>query len=276
MTGPEVYGQTLCGELLDGKHLVPLEGGEGAKVSVQWFGTVDNWGHLPESVSLCDDFTEFVTFLDSVRLPRVPFTVYTPEELEATREKLRMGEFKEGFVIHWQKRDPSTGRYVAVWRPCHGDRCTLFSPHVLLVRRYTTLGVEKFKQWWYVILRCQREFLCGKTGMTEGWAERWQNRLRKRNSQYMKLPGALLAMWYQVTLAFGRWAIRNEVTRTAIMPGFLEANRGMGNVWAQFLRETGHPGTNWVDPEAEMKKRGIAGMDFDEAWAVLQSRRAAA
>mgnify|MGYP006902754096 CR=1 FL=1 len=106
---------------------------------------------------------------------------------------------------------------------------------------------------------------CHVARFTPPTARRWKTRLCKRNKDYMKLPDPYLAMWYHETCKFAAWAIQRGVTRTAIMPGFKPENRGMGNVWAQFLRETGHPGTNWVDVEAELASRGITGMSFEDA-----------
>ena len=96
-------------------------------------------------------------------------------------------------------------------------------------------------------------------------------RLTKRNNAYMKLPDGLLALWYDVTTRFGRWAVAKGVTKTAIMSGFKPENRGMGNVWAEFLRETGHPGTKWVDPEVEMARRGLEGLSFADSVAALSA-----
>lgn len=85
----------------------------------------------------------------------------------------------------------------------------------------------------------------------------------------MLLPDGLLAMWYDVTTRFGRWAVAKGVTKTAMMAGFKAENRGMGNVWAEFLSETGHPGTNWVDPPAEIARLGLTGLSFEDAVATL-------
>lgn len=141
---------------------------------------------------------------------------------------------------------------------------------------FVTVGVEKFKLWWYVILRALREYCSNHKGLDEGWETRWADRLRKRNRDYMKLPTGFLAMWYTATAQFIAWFLDRKLPKQVSEPscgwvlgcatqplefllcavvvvcqviGIGASGRGMGNVFAQFLKENPKVSVAWDEPE---------------------------
>lgn len=154
----------------------------------------------------------------------VVHTIMKPEELEAFRPKLRVGELKEGYVLHWQVLQAA-----CLPQPRLYPRRTLkaltdsTAPTTATQARnaageFVTVGVEKFKLWWYVILRALREYCSNHKGLDEGWETRWADRLRKRNRDYMKLPTGFLAMWYTATAQFIAWFLDRTLPKQVSEP----------------------------------------------------------
>jgi hypothetical protein len=200
--------RTLCGEFLDGKHMVALKDGE--PETINWFGFIDNRGPINDDVKLCDDFEQSMKLLHSFSLPSVSTDIilkhdFTPE----FQHCLRWQHNVEGYVIHWQKK--------------MGDI-------------YLTVAMEKFKTWWYVIIRMVREFLNNKHGTDQGWQVALLKRMIKRNKNYMKLDNRYIWLWYELSCKFIDWFIDSGYDKSQTM--FAETSDGMGNMWNKFLKET--------------------------------------
>ena len=210
--------RTLCGEYEDGMHIVTLKE---QKPHITWFGFIENRGAIDDDMTLCHDFQQSAKLLDSFGFPHVPFTVYTTDQFLTVRDQLRWNSGEEGYVIHWQKE--TDGKII-------------------------TVGMEKFKTWWYVFIRLIREFINSKYGLEEGWAVRLLERMLTRNQNYMKLSDTVVHQWYLFGCNFITWFLLSGREKSAVM--FMENSDGMGNLWQSFLQETKR--SDKVDPELEI------------------------
>lgn len=205
--------RSLCGEFLDGKHMVTLK--EGESETINWFGFIDNNGPINDDVKLCDDYEQSIKLFHSFSLPTVNVDIvsksdFTPE----FQHSLRWQHNVEGYVIHWQKliKDEKLGDV------------------------YSTVAMEKFKTWWYVIIRMVREFLKGKYGTDQGWQVELLKRMIRRNQDYMRLDSRYIWLWYELSCKFINWFIDTGYEKSQTM--FDDNSDGMGNIWNKFLKET--------------------------------------
>lgn len=221
------HGRTLCGELLDGKHLVPLPGGADAPPTLVWFGLLNNRGCLPKEETLCADVVAFSEWCRHLGLPCVEVRVLTPSEYRRQHSTLRGGRNSEGWVLHWQTGSPDAAA------PAAGTGELSDIPALPQSHGFLTVGVEKHKTLWYIIIRSLREYLKSKDSRGADREAVWRKRLKKRNTQVLKMPGGMLWLWYEITIQFIRW-----FTASSLEPGelfFGEESTGMGNVWASFI-----------------------------------------
>lgn len=200
--------RSLCGEFLDGKHMVTLK--EGESETINWFGFIDNHGPINDDAKLCDDFEQSMKLLRGFSLPHVNVDIilkkdFTPE----FQHSLRWQHNVEGYVIHWQKK--------------LGDV-------------YSTVTMEKFKTWWYVIIRMVREFLKGKYGTDQGWQVELLKRMIRRNQDYMRLDNRYIWLWYELSCKFINWFIDSGYEKSQAM--FDDTSDGMGNLWNKFLKDS--------------------------------------
>ena len=212
---------TLCAEYNDGKHMVPLKDSEH---HIVFFGMI-NRGPILEDGQLCENIVLTCELFSQLGCDTVEYTIVTENEVSIFREALRYKTGVEGYVIHRQVYDDNNNR----WR---------------------TVSLEKYKTWWYVIIRMLREFIKGRNSLTDGWQARWQNLLDKRNAEYMQLSENYKSAWYNLTSEFIKWFISKGHTSEKV--AFNQNSIGMATVWHQFTFDTGV--SDCIDKDAKVAK----------------------
>ena len=196
-------GYSLCGEFNDGMHMIPLE--KGVDKHINWFGIVKNVGEISEGSAICYNHDETVAMLTGFGLPLVPSEKLTIEEFDAKKASLRWKPDDEGSVIHW------------------------------LTSEMETVGMEKYKTWWYVLIRVVREFMKSRQ-FNQNWKSNLAQKLLTRNTDYMKLPDGVLFLWFELFVKFISWFLEKKYQPAVL--GFVGTGRGMGNVWSEFRTES--------------------------------------
>lgn len=205
-------GYTLCAEYEDGRHMVPLpldDRGNMVNDNLCMFGLVRNHGAIKKGVTLCEDVTETLRWFRRLGLYHTPFHVKEIKEFNAIKEFLREGSLKEGYVLHYQRRNG---------------------------KRFETIAVEKYKIWWYIVLRILREFMRREQNIRRrNWPSKLWLRLKDRNVSYMKMSEELLQKWYRLLCKFVEWFFAKKYDRYVPLISFESGSLGMGTMWREFL-----------------------------------------
>eukprot|EP01083_Nonionella_stella_P154097 496057_1 len=207
-------GETACGEYEDGKHMVPmplLPDGKLGPSDLKMFGLVRNKGAISPGETFCEDVAGSLEWFKSLGFPVTKFQIRSKQDVDRIKESLREGSMKEGYVLHYQVHNPKTGLY-------------------------TTIAVEKYKLWWYIVIRLLREFMRGKENLNGFESKLWQ-RLKRRNSDYMQMSPERLQGWKALCVAFIKWFIQKGYRRNMDIIHINTSSRGMGTVWREFLME---------------------------------------
>lgn len=212
MCGPNgTDGQTACGEFEDGKHMVPLpldERGQSVH-DLKMFGLVNNKGAIARGESYCEDVVKAIDFFKDVGFPITPYQVNAKKDVDQVKDSLREGSLKEGYVLHYQMKNRNGS--------------------------FKTIAVEKYKLWWYIVLRLLREFMRGRGNLDRSWENKLWKRLQIRNKDYMKMPPAMLEDWYNLSCDFIEWFFKKRYHRDMNIIHISHNSRGMGTVWREFL-----------------------------------------
>lgn len=201
-----VGGNCLTGEYCDGKHMVALE--DPSQPKVQLFGFTQD---TLQKDRMCGDVLADIEYLRNLGLPTVDVQVYDDmEEFWKIKETLRLGANSEGFVLYYQVPDKDG---------------------------FKTVAMEKYKLWWYIIIRVIREFLRGLDESNSAWKTKLVGRIKKRNDDFMFMPGKLFDAWCTLAIQFIDWFLTTGQDKSRI--GFDHASDGMAEVWKQFKKETG-------------------------------------
>ncbi|MES1922572.1 hypothetical protein MHBO_004086 [Bonamia ostreae] len=188
--------------------MVPLPlNSEGLPVNdnLRMFGLVKNRGAIKRGTTLCEDVSETLNWFASIGLPHTPFHVKKYDEFKAIK-----GMLKEGFVLHYQIKSGRGG--------------------------YVTIGVEKHKIWWYIVLRLLREFMRHRRNVfSRRWSENLWTRLEDRNKSYMDMSAGMLRKWYKLLCKFVRWFFDRKYEKHMNLIGFESGSLGMGTMWREFL-----------------------------------------
>jgi len=186
----------ITGEYEDGKHLVPVK--DGIPI-IKWFGLIPQ----TESVKILG-IVDSLKQITNTGLSTVEYTISKPSDI--VRHKLREGTMMEGYVIHW----------------CDSDG--------------HTLEMEKFKCWWYVILRVLRTLILNKkTNFLKNYKTLLKKRLAERNKSFMHMSKKTLAQWHDLCCAFMDWFLLKKYDPNIV--DINECNRGMGSVYLEFITE---------------------------------------
>ena len=194
-------GYTLCGEYNDGLHIVPLKN---HTISIVFFGVMRR---AIITDKLCEDVVATLEKLRKFGCDRVEYEIINQNEIAKIGGNARYKTNCEGYVIHKQEKVGNE------WR---------------------TISLEKYKTWWYVIIRMLREFI--KNGIKNGWAKSWLERFNKRNDEYMHLAGKFKENWSQLTCDFIEYFILKSYQKGDI--GFMNGVTGMAKIWRKFIDET--------------------------------------
>ncbi len=228
--------RSLCGEYNDYKHLVSNQHGQ-LKPNIKWFGISENLGMISPTQSLNGDFLQNINYLQTIGLPTITLQTYTPDQFKTIYPQLKLGTDVEGWVVHWIITQPN------------GQR--------------VTIGVEKLKTWWYIILRMLREIIRGSAkggGLANIYEIRIKKTILKRNQDFMKLPEGCLFLWSELCCAFCRWFVNKGYNFNVI--DFQENSKGMGNTWQEFLKDCPQVTDRFDLPEVEVQKRGLENYQF--------------
>jgi len=190
----------LCGEYEDGKHFIPVQ-----HESIRWFCMTPIWSHTTRLEYVRP--YEQLEALRSLGLKTVNYRLVSPNEIN--RDSLRLGRWCEGYVIHWLIGNKS-------------------------------VGVEKFKTWWYIILRVIRQIIINQVHSSgkANWSDVILRTLLKRNESFMHLPMGYLMKWHRLGVRFCEW-LSEHPNLSFSHVGVNSNNLGMGSVWKMFLNETG-------------------------------------
>lgn len=209
MISNDKVGVTLCGEYNDGRHMVPLKN---MKYNIVFFGMVKKI-MITDEGELCADIVCTVETFIKLGIDTIDLKIFNyPDEkqLIQIRETIRYKTGVEGYVIHKQ---------------------------VLTQNGWRTVSLEKYKTWWYVMIRMLREFIRSKYGLEPEWETRWLKRIDQRDEQYMKLPSDFKDAWYKLTCDYINWFISKKYTKDII--GYMQGSLGMAETWQSFINETG-------------------------------------
>jgi hypothetical protein len=99
-----------------------------------------------------------------------------------------------------------------------------------------SIGVEKFKTWWYIILRVIRQIILNPKN-SENFDFAIRKTLLKRNRDFMHLPEGYIFLWHGIGVNFCKWMVESRISMSSV--GITSANLGMGTLWQRFLSETG-------------------------------------
>ncbi|MES1917074.1 MAG: hypothetical protein MHM6MM_008834, partial [Cercozoa sp. M6MM] len=226
-------GDTLCGEYEDGMHMVPLA--QGQSPVLRFFGFVKKRGAVDigdPNETLCEDAVRALEYLRQLGFEVIRVVVRTPEDMRRHKMRLRTGRGLEGFVLHWQCEVPD-----------HPGR-------------FRTVAVEKFKTWWYVIVRVIRQFLLDKNQHGSNWESKMLRRFLARNEGFLHLPEGMLKLWLDLGLRFVDWFVQKHGWAQVGMVGISEGCTGMATMWARYIEETGLD-DDFDLPEEEVQKRGL-------------------
>lgn len=194
-------GYTLCGEYNDGLHIVPLKNNTH---TIIFFGIVKR---VIITDKLCEDAVTILEQLRKFGCDVVEYEIIDKNEIENVRKVVRYKTNCEGYVIHKQEK---------------------------VENKWHTVSLEKYKTWWYVIIRMLREFI--KNGIKNGWGNSWQQRFNKRNDEYMHLPENFKNSWKMLTRDFIEYFILKSYQKGDI--GFMNGATGMARIWNNFINET--------------------------------------
>jgi hypothetical protein len=208
----------LCAEYNDGKHIVhSLQ-----EPNLVFFGMINK--HKITN-TLCEDIVQTSIKFDLMGLRFVRWEILGSEKqlcleeenallakeinpFTLTRQNARFKSNIEGYVIHKQKKINDE------------------SPEWL------TVSLEKFKTWWYVIIRMLREFLKSKNISNNNWTQKFY----KRNKEYMKMNQQYAEQWHILTLQFLNWFRQKNYDIKDVGCMY---ETGMATYWFNFLNETG-------------------------------------
>jgi hypothetical protein len=225
--------QSLCGEYNDYKHIVSNQMGK-LKPSIQWFGISQNLGTIANSASLNGNFLANLEVIKAFGLPTIAYQIYPRADYLNQITSLKTRCDSEGYVVHWIRSQDNT-----------------------------TVGVEKLKTWWYVILRMLREIIRGsaKSGnLRDVYEIKIQKTILKRNQDFMNLPDGFILIWSQLCCEFCKWFLKKGYNFNVI--DFNENSQGMGNTWQEFLAENPHISDQFGVPEEEVKARHLENYKF--------------
>ncbi len=225
--------KSLCGEFNDYKHIVSNRS-DSLKLSIKWFGFSENQGTINRQEGLNGDLFVFFETMGKYGLPLVTYKIYTVDEYETIKDSLKLGADFEGWVVHWIKSLESGS--------------------------HKTVGVEKLKTWWYIVVRMLREIIRGTKDLKNDYELKVKKTLLKRNTDFMKLPDGMLLLWSNLCCEFCKWFIEKNYKFIAI--DFQDDSIGMGNIWRQFMIENAHLNDNFDLPEKEMTKQGLTNYKF--------------
>lgn len=230
-----LFNQSLCGEYNDYKHIVSDRQGQ-LKPSIHWFGISENLGTISNQTSLNGDFLTNLKLIESFGLPTIKYQVYTRDDFLKISAELKLGHDSEGYVIHWIQTNGN---------------------------QQLTVGVEKLKTWWYVIIRMLREIIRGsaKSGnLRDIYEIKIQKTILKRNQDFMRLPDGFIFIWSQLCCQFCQWFLKKGYNFNVI--DFNENSKGMGNTWQEFLTENPNVSDQFGSPEDEVKSRHLENFKF--------------
>jgi hypothetical protein len=195
----------FVGEWNDGMHMVPLKTTE-TKPYVCWFGVVDAELVVPENKQTGDAYANLI-LLEKLGLTVTSNNVASPSELSA-RGDMRYGSNLEGYVLYFIKDNE-------------------------------TKLIAKYKTWWYIVIRAIREHMMSNygAGLPSGWKITLSSKLVAKNRSYMEMPGPLINAWINLAIGFIGWFFKKRMSVSVL--GYDDDARGMGNVWHQFIEETG-------------------------------------
>lgn len=206
----------LVGEYCDGLHLVPLMDAD-KKPYISWFSIVDQEIMiLPDRIS--GDAMDALEILTSFGLRTVKYEAMEYEEFKKKTTDYRLGTVCEGYVLYF----------------LHDNK---------------TIGIQKYKTWWYIVIRVVREYLKNnfKTRVPDRWEVVLYSRLLSRNRSFMAMPNKLLMAWTNLVIKFVKWFTckmfngEMDVGTIGFMNEFKSVSKilGMGNTWSMFLEESG-------------------------------------
>ena len=218
---------TLCGEYEDGQHIEELTG----EPRLRWFGMAYSGFDFPKQTSLTGDILADLSLLDEWGLPTPKYELLTKSQDLANRRTERHLRGKEGYVKHYLRHVGGVG-----------------------VGNYETVFVEKTKTTWYVLVRMLRQVINSCDNIMAQAPGKIASRLRARNS-FLRLPETMLVVWYRLMLRFCQWFVDKSYTKDII--GITDNARGMGNIWAEFLRETPDVTDDFGDPLVYIAKMPV-------------------
>jgi hypothetical protein len=200
-------GYSLCGEFEDGKHLTKTPTG---KPQLTFFGLAE----ISDKETLCDNIVDTCEIFKGLGFYTVFYKVLNArEELIAAQNEARFLTKTEGGVIHYQ---------------------------VLRDGKWNTYAFEKFKTFWYSLIRAMREWtknIASKKLDLITELPKLAKRIDTHDSNWMSLPAKYKASWITSTANFIKWFVKSGFSASSV--SFMEEGVGMASLWEQFLDETG-------------------------------------
>ena len=194
---------SLCGEFLDGKHMVALETPESTP-TVVWFGLVENKGRISDLETLGIPMLECIQFCRGVDLPTVNCREMTLQQYHNWKQnsQSRSGQNTEGSVIHF-------------------------------LRDGNVVAMEKYKSSWYVVIRMLRQIIlaCRDDRLSIDYRSKIHDRLQKRN-EFLHLSQEEFQYWFQECCGFSAWF--RDMGYHPKTVGIQSDSIGMGNMWNRY------------------------------------------
>lgn len=235
---------TLCGEYNDGKHMVPIP--EGQTPEVEWFALQQCGHNHHQRQSLSTDILRNLQWMQSLGLITIDFHSLTREQFMQEQTEAREGRNSEGYVYHYIKHSPEGT-----------------DPK--------TVSIVKHKLTWYILIRVARQII--KNAKTTQrlqviYRSKLKQTLLQRNS-FLHLPIGMLGVWYELLCGFVEWMLEQGHEPSEV--GFDTHQRGMGNLWRDFITNNPTFNDDFLKPEEEVSKRGLQAVT--EVQAFPQSER---
>lgn len=187
---------SLCGEYLDGKHFIAED-----KPKLVFFGLCEP--HKPA----CDMFKAIGIF-DSLGLKTVQCEIMNFEELNKKRDAARYSVNSEGGVIHYQK---------------------------LIDGEFVVIKMEKFKTYWYILLRMLREYMKNYQNVDGVRAITFEKKICTARQSFMNITDEFAQFWIKLTGEFIKWFDENSNVKDLDFNG----DFGFAEVWDKFMSQTG-------------------------------------
>lgn len=203
-----MFDFTFCGEYNDGRHMVPLKN---KKEHIVFFGMIKKL-LITDNEELCTDIVSTAETFSKLGCDTIEYKIINgtdEKEISNMRETTRYIICIEGYVIHKQ----------------------------VFTTRWHTISLEKYKTWWYVMIRMLRGFISSKYGLDTNWQTKWLYCIDQRNKKYMQFPSDYKDAWYNLTCKYIDWFITKKYTKETI--GFMQQSLGMAETWKKFIEETG-------------------------------------